>query len=384
MACVQRRSGAAPAGSGNVGTPIIAATIPIGRALGPLTIYEVGFRLLRGPADVPPAQMQQITLELNTSFSALIGPVYIRLDQLGIAFTLDQGKPPEQRKSPADRPASRPDIPAWNSGARRDRNCRRRRINLHDPDQGIYFGTLDLAFRGGLTMQAICLIATKLPDGTKGFSLVAIFTFELGNPFPIGMGFFLEGFGGMFAMNRTFDEVAMRAALPTGQLRNVLFPSDPVHHTAEILHALQTLFPGQAGSHLVGLLVKFGWASSDAGPLRARRALRMGQSAPADHPRPGQRDPAAPRPRHPQAQMDAVGILDFDAGTFALDAVLYDSRLCDHFVLTGAMAMRMGWKGSGRLRPLGRRTAPEVRRASGIPERGPAAARADQRRATRS
>ena len=85
------------AGSGNVGTPIIAATIPIGRGLGPLTIHEVGFRLLRGPADVPPAQMQQITLELNTSFSALIGPVYIRLDQLGIAFTLDQGKPPEQR-----------------------------------------------------------------------------------------------------------------------------------------------------------------------------------------------------------------------------------------------------------------------------------------------
>ena len=41
--------------------------------------------------------MQQTTLELNTSFSALIGPVYIRLDQLGIAFTLDQGKPPEQR-----------------------------------------------------------------------------------------------------------------------------------------------------------------------------------------------------------------------------------------------------------------------------------------------
>ena len=39
---------------------------------------------------------------------------------------------------------------------------------LHDPDQGIYFGTLDLAFRGGLTMQAICLIGTKLPDGTKG------------------------------------------------------------------------------------------------------------------------------------------------------------------------------------------------------------------------
>ena len=57
-------------------------------------------------------------------------------------------------------------------------------------------------------MQAICLIGTKNPDGTKGFSLVAILQFELGNPYPLGMGFFLEGFGGLFAMNRTFDEVA--------------------------------------------------------------------------------------------------------------------------------------------------------------------------------
>ena len=61
--------------------------------------------------------------------------------------------------------------------------------------------------------------------------------------------------------------------------------------------------------------------------------------------------------------MDAVGVLDFDAGTFALDAVLYDSKLCGRFVLTGAMAMRMGWKGPARLRARGRRPAPPVRRA---------------------
>ena len=75
------------------------------------------------------------------------------------------------------------------------------------------------------------------------------------------MGFHLDGFGGLLALHRTFDEIAVRAALPTGQLRYVLFPSDPVHHTAEILHALQTLFPAKRGSHLVGLLVKIGWAS---------------------------------------------------------------------------------------------------------------------------
>jgi hypothetical protein len=42
--------------------------------------------------------------------------------------------------------------------------------------------------------------------------------------------------------------------------------------------------------------------------------------------------------------MDAVGIIDFDQGTASLDAVLYESRLLQKFVLTGGMAMRMRWK----------------------------------------
>ena len=185
----------------------------------------------------------------------------------------------------------------------------------------------------------------------------------------------------MLALHRTFDEVAMRAALPTGQLRNVLFPTDPVHHTAEILRALQTLFPAQAGQPHGRAARQDRLGVADAGRIRARLALRMGQSAPSDHPRPGQRDSAAPRLRHPEAATwTAVGILDFDAGTFALDAMLYDSKICDRFVITGAMAMRDGLEGIRWLRARNRWPAPQVRRAAGIPERRPTAARAHERR----
>jgi hypothetical protein len=45
-------------------------------------------------------------------------------------------------------------------------------------------------------------------------------------------------------------------------------------------------------------------------------------------------------------QMDAIGVLDFDQGTAALDATLYDSRLLRRFPLTGDMAMRLQWEGS--------------------------------------
>jgi hypothetical protein len=333
-------------GSGNVGPPVIAATIPVGRAFGPVTIHEVGIRLTRGPADVPPAQMKQSTLELDLSFSAQIGPVYIRMDQLGIALTVDGGKPRAERNLR---------LIDLHAGAKFPRGIAVHVETavvagggsiLHDPAQGIYFGTLDLAFRGGLTMQAICLVATRNPDGSKGFSLIAILTIELGNPYPLGMGFFLQGVGGMIALHRTFDEGAMRAALPTGQLRNVLFPADPVHHTAEILGALQTLFPIRRGSHMVGVLAKIGWASPtlvqfELGLLyewgHQHRLIILGRVS-------------AILPRTDLAilklNMDAVGILDFDAGTFALDAMLYDSKLCGRFVITGAMAMRMAWKGA--------------------------------------
>jgi hypothetical protein len=330
-------------GSGNVGPPIFAATIPIGTALGPVTVHEVSLRLSRGPADVPPAKMKQTTIEVDTSFSAQIGPVYIRMDQLGILFTVDSSKPPEERNLR---------LVDLHLGAKFPRGIA---VNvetaviagggsiLHDPDQGIYFGTLDLAFRGGLTLQAICLVATKAPDGSKAFSFVAILTIEFGNPYPLGMGFFLKGLGGLVAMHRTFDEVAMRAALPTGQLRNVLFPTDPVHHTAEILRALQTLFPARRGSYMVGVLAKIGWASPtlvefELGLIyewgKQHRLIILGRVS-------------AILPRADLAiislNMDSVGIIDFDAGTFALDAMLYDSKICSRFVITGGMAMRMSW-----------------------------------------
>ena len=78
--------------------------------------------------------------------------------------------------------------------------------------------------------------------------------------------------------------------------------------------------------------------------------------------------------------MDAVGILDFDAGTFALDAVLYDSRLCGRFVITGAMAMRMGLEGRRGFALAVGGLHPRFARAGGLPERRAPAARADHRR----
>ena len=106
------------------------------------------------------------TAEVDVSFSATIGPVYLRIDRLGLVFLLDTGKPPEEAnlrvvdlhfesKFPQGIAVNVETSLVAGGGA-----------IVHDPDQGTYFGILDLAFKGGLTIQAICLVATK-QDGVN-------------------------------------------------------------------------------------------------------------------------------------------------------------------------------------------------------------------------
>ena len=335
-------------GPGNTGAPVIAATIPVGRAFGPLTVHEVGLRIARGPADAAPQDQTLLRVEADLSFSAHVGPVYLRLEQLGVHAAVDSGLPPEKRnlrfvdlrlgaKFPRGIAVNIETALVAGGGA-----------ILHDPDQGLYFGVFDLALRGGTSVKAIGLISTRNPDGSKGFSFLLILTLELARPWPLGMGFFLEGFGGMIAVHRTFDVAAMRAALPTGQLRNVLFPADPVHRAAELLSALQRIFPARRGTYLGGLLAKIGWAEPTLVRMELAVILEWSEFGPPDRIIIlGRVSAILPRPDEAiiRLNMDAVGVLDFDAGTFELDAVLYDSRLCGRFPISGAMAMRMAWQG---------------------------------------
>ncbi|MEO1091106.1 MAG: DUF6603 domain-containing protein [Pseudomonadota bacterium] len=332
------------AGSG--GETVFAATIPLGRTFGPVTVHEVALRVLRGPTEAAPENRDVLSIEADTSFSATIGPVYLRLDQLGLRAKVDGRLPPEQRnlrlidldlglKFPRG-VAVNIDTSAITGGG----------TIQHFPDQGLYFGTLNFALKGGTTIQGIGLIATRDPDGAKGFSLLLILTIEFARPWPLGMNFYLEGAGGLIALNRSFDEAATRAALPTGQLRNVLFPADPVHRSAELLAALQRIFPIRRGSHLAGLLAKIGW--SEPTLIRMELALLYEWGGQRRLIILGRVSAILPRPNEAiiRLNMDAVGLLDFEAGTFALDAVLCDSRLCGRFVLSGAMAMRLAWEGT--------------------------------------
>ena len=215
-----------------------------------------------------------------------------------------------------------------------------------DPEKGEYSGILELEIAEKLAVKAIGLLITRMPDGAKGYSLMVIITAEDFAPIQLGYGFTLTGIGGLLAINRTFDEEALRTGLKNHTLDSVMFPQDPIRNAPQILSNLNKVFPPANGHHLFGPMVQIAWGTPPlitadlAVVLEFGARLRLLILAQVVAILPKRENDLV------RLQMDAVGVIDFDQGTAALDATLYDSRLLKKFVLTGDMAMRMKWEGS--------------------------------------
>lgn len=325
-------------GSGAGYAPIFAVTIPLGRHAGPVTIHEIALRISHAQ---PASGGKDVTaVEADVSFSAQLGVAYFRVDRMGLALVADTSKPHSERNlrfvdlrlgaKPPLGVAVSVDTAIISGGG----------TIFHDPAQGIYFGALTLRVATRFLLKAIGLVATRNPDGTPGTSFIVIATIE-------GLGWqlgpvTLDGLGVLYASERTFDETAVRAALPTGALRNVLFPADPVHHSTETLQALSAFFPARPGSTLAGLMVKLTFGRVPIVRLDLALIYQFGSSVSNRLIVLGRVSSILPDDgaRLVQVNLDAVGVFDFSSGVAALDAVLVDSKICGRFALTGAAAFR--------------------------------------------
>ena len=99
---------------------------------------------------------------------------------------------------------------------------------FRDEARSLYAGAMQLSIRDDITLKAFGLIATRMPDGRRGYSLIVFITAEDFRPIPLPLGFRLLGIGGMVGVNRTFDRETLRQGLENGTLATLLFPRDPV------------------------------------------------------------------------------------------------------------------------------------------------------------
>jgi hypothetical protein len=130
-----------------------------------------------------------------------------------------------------------------------------------DPEKQEYAGALELVFSGFLTLKAIGLVTTKMPDGTKGFSLLIIITAEFGTGIQLGFGFTLLAVGGLIGLNRTIRLDVLTEGVRTGAVNSVMFPKDVIANAPKIISDLRAIFPPQEGRFLIGPMAKLGWGT---------------------------------------------------------------------------------------------------------------------------
>lgn len=213
----------------------------------------------------------------------------------------------------------------------------------YDAAQQMYSGAMQLVLHDTIALSAFGLIATKMPDGSRGFSMLIFIIVDGFKPIPLGLGFMLQSIGGMIGVNRTFDVDVLRAGLKSDSLATLLLPRDPVASAATLIQGLASAFPAKRGSYLLGLLARITWFTPTLVQLDLALILELGERTRLLML--GRVSSLLPTRDNDliRLNLDVLGVLDFDAGTLEADAVLVDSRLVHQFPITGAAALRAGW-----------------------------------------
>ena len=300
-------------------------------SVGPVSIDEITVRVA-----VPPQNPPDVAVELGATISGNIGPIDFFLQGVGLKANLTFS---DGNLGPLDVGLGfKP--PTGVGLAIRGGGFQGGGFLIHDPEKGEYAGGLELEFQDVVAVKAIGILQTKLPDGSRGYSLLIIITAEF-QPIQLGFGFTLNGVGGLLGVHRTVALDALRAGVHDGTLDSVLFPRDIVANAPRILEDLKRVFPPLPQRFLVGPMGKLGWGTPPLATLDLAIILEI--------PRPSVAILGVLRVTLPvedaavlQLRVNFVGLVDFEKGQLSFDASLYDSRILG-LTLTGDMAVRYFW-----------------------------------------
>jgi len=208
-----------------------------------------------------------------------------------------------------------------------------------DPDNERYAGVLQLKV-SDLTINVVGLLTTELPGGNDGFSLLLIISGEF-PPVQLGMGFTLNGAGGLVGVNRTVKSKPLGRAVREGSMDSILFPENPIANSQRIISDLRSIFPPRADTHVFGPIARIGWGSptiitADIGVVLEVPTWRIVLL--------GRMRAVLPDEEAALVELNLAvsGVLDPPENRVAIDASLYDSQVLT-WSLSGDMALRSRW-----------------------------------------
>jgi hypothetical protein len=209
-----------------------------------------------------------------------------------------------------------------------------------DSERGEYAGALELDFNGLFSVKAVGIINTKMPDGSKGFSLLIVIAAEF-TPIQLSFGFTLNGIGGIFGLNRGIVVAALAEGIRTNAIKSILFPENVIANISRIISDIKQFFPPQPDHFVVGPMAKLGWGTPSIITVEVGLLL--------DLPNPmfaivGVLKAVLPAEEAPilRLQVNFLGVVDFDRGYVFFRADLFDSRLLV-YPITGSMAFLVSW-----------------------------------------
>jgi hypothetical protein len=206
-----------------------------------------------------------------------------------------------------------------------------------DADRGEYAGALQLEIADFLSAAAIGLISTKMPDGSKGFSLLIIITADFGAGIQLSFGFTLLAIGGLLGLNRTMLFQPLMDGIRTGSIQSIMFPQDVIVNAPRIISDLRAIFPPQEGIFLIGPMAKIGWGEPTLISLSLGVIIKI---PPGDVAILGILKMALPAEELAilVLQVNFAGALEFDKRRFYFFALLFDSHIL-FITLTGQMGV---------------------------------------------
>jgi hypothetical protein len=195
-----------------------------------------------------------------------------------------------------------------------------------DVDRGEYAGALQLSIANFLSVAAIGLISTKMPDGSKGFSLLIIITADFGAGIQLGFGFTLLAVGGLVGLNRAMLFQPLMDGIRSDAIESIMFPQNVIANAPRIISDLRAIFPPQGGTFLIGPMAKLGWGTPTLISLALGVIIEI---PPGDVVILGVLKVALPTDDVSilKLQVNFAGALEFDKQRFYFFASLYDSHL---------------------------------------------------------
>lgn len=296
------------------GTLVIA--LPVHLDLGPVEVQAAYLAAgLTGGGTVP--------IELSAGIGAELGPIQASVDRVGalatLSFPAGGGNLGPADLAFAFKPPTLVGL-ALDAGVVKGGG-----FLAFDPGAGEYSGGLQLEFADFLQITAIGLITTRMPDGSKGFSLLLVLTAEFPGGLQLGFGFKLIGVGGVIGLNRGMQLRAIMEGVRTGAIESVMFPQDIVKNAPRIISDLKAFFPPQDGMFVIGPMAKLGWGT----PTVVSVSLGLIIEIPGNIAVVGVLKAALPEPDDPVLllQVNFAGAIEFDTRRLYFFASVYDSRI---------------------------------------------------------